>query len=112
MLPSTRTSAASHRALPLKGRPILAFLWALVGAFKAGKTFIARNTGFGGVYRVRQISLVERQAGTRVDERRRLKWRMVLWIGGPAPPLPSPALKAALQNARPHVVLFAPFQAR
>jgi hypothetical protein len=23
-------------------------LWALVGAFKAGKTFIARNTGFGG----------------------------------------------------------------
>jgi len=85
MLPSTRTSAASHRALPLKGRPILAFLWALVGAFKAGKTFIARNTGFGGVYRVRQISLVERQAGTRVDGRRRLKWRMVLWIGGHAP---------------------------
>jgi hypothetical protein len=44
-----RTSAANHIvALPLKGRLILAFLRALVGAFKAGKTFVAQNTGFGG----------------------------------------------------------------
>jgi hypothetical protein len=35
-------------ALPLKGRLILAFLRALVGAFKAGKIFVAQNTGFGG----------------------------------------------------------------
>jgi hypothetical protein len=43
-----RISAASHRALPLKGRLILAFLRALVGAFKAGQTFVVQNTGFGG----------------------------------------------------------------
>ena len=35
-------------ALPLKGRLILAFLRALVGAFKASKTFVVQNTGFGG----------------------------------------------------------------
>jgi hypothetical protein len=35
-------------ALPLKGRLILAFLRALVGAFKAGKIFAAQNAGFGG----------------------------------------------------------------
>ena len=35
-------------ALPLKGRLILAFLRALVGTFKAGRTFVPRITGFGG----------------------------------------------------------------
>ena len=35
-------------ALPVKGRLILAFLRAFVGAFKAGKIFVAQNTGFGG----------------------------------------------------------------
>ncbi len=38
-----RTSAASHCVLPLKGRLILAFLRALVGAFKAGKIFVPRK---------------------------------------------------------------------
>jgi hypothetical protein len=52
MLPSTPDVRRKPCALPLKGRPILAFLWALVGAFKAGKTFMARNTGFGRGYRV------------------------------------------------------------
>jgi len=35
------------RVLPLKGRLILAFLRALVGAFKAAKTFAPRATGLG-----------------------------------------------------------------
>jgi hypothetical protein len=35
-------------ALPLKGRLILAFLRALVGAFKATNTFVAQDTDFGG----------------------------------------------------------------
>lgn len=50
MLPSTRgTSAANHCAMPLlNGRPILAFLRALVGAFKAEKSFIPRFAGFSG----------------------------------------------------------------
>ena len=46
----------------LKGRPILAFLWALVGAFKAARTFVAQSRGFGGI-------------GCRVDGRRHVKWR-------------------------------------
>ena len=41
-----RTSAASDCASPLKGRLIRAFLRALVGAFKAGRTFVPRTTGF------------------------------------------------------------------
>jgi hypothetical protein len=40
--------AANHSALPLKRRPILEFLRALVGAFKAGQTFVPRINGFGG----------------------------------------------------------------
>jgi hypothetical protein len=48
MLLSTSDAAAGHYALPLKGRLILAFLRTLVGAFKAGKTFVAQNTDFGG----------------------------------------------------------------
>jgi len=43
------TSAASHRALPLKGRSILAFLRALVGAFK---TFVPRTLVSAEVYRM------------------------------------------------------------
>jgi hypothetical protein len=55
---STLTSAASDCALPLKGRLIRAFLRALVGAFKAGKTFVPRTTGLDGVIG-REISEVE-----------------------------------------------------
>jgi len=40
--------AANQRVLPLKGRPIPAFLRALVGAFKAGNTFFREGAGFGG----------------------------------------------------------------
>jgi hypothetical protein len=40
--------APSHCALPLKRRPILEFLKALVGAFNAGQTFVPRINGFGG----------------------------------------------------------------
>jgi hypothetical protein len=43
-----RTSAANHCALPLNGRLILAFLRALVGAFKATNTFVAQYAVFGG----------------------------------------------------------------
>jgi hypothetical protein len=46
------TSDISHYALPLKGRLILAFLRALVGAFKASNTFVVQNTGFGRGYRM------------------------------------------------------------
>jgi hypothetical protein len=55
-----RTSAASNCALPLKGRLIRAFLRALVEAYKTSKAFVVRNTGFGGDYRVRQISSVKK----------------------------------------------------
>jgi|SRR5258708_6801643 hypothetical protein len=50
MLPSTRgTSAANHCAMPLlNGRPILAFLRALVGAFKAKKSFVPQFASFSG----------------------------------------------------------------
>src|ERR1700704_1515706 len=50
MLPSTRgTSAANHCAMPLlNGRPILAFLRALVGAFKAKKSFVSQFASFSG----------------------------------------------------------------
>jgi hypothetical protein len=41
--------ATSHCALPLKRLPLLEFLRALVGAFKAGQTFVPRINGFGGV---------------------------------------------------------------
>jgi hypothetical protein len=47
LLPAT--SAANHCAMPLlNGRPILAFLRALVGAFKAEKSFVAQFAGFRG----------------------------------------------------------------
>ena len=52
-------------ALPLKGRLILAFLRALVGAFKAGKTFVAQNTGFGGGLWDVTTLMVEKHLGER-----------------------------------------------
>jgi hypothetical protein len=42
--------AANHCALPLKGRLILAFLRALVGAFKAGQLSFFGNAGFARVH--------------------------------------------------------------
>jgi len=52
LLSTADTSAANNYALPLKGRLILAFLRALVGAFKAGETFVGQNTGFDREYRM------------------------------------------------------------
>jgi hypothetical protein len=77
-------------ALPLKGRLILAFLRALVGAFKAGKTFVAQNTGFGGDLsavtnligekHLRERSLVLAVSRTRVDGRRRLNGEVPMLV--------------------------------
>jgi hypothetical protein len=50
MVLSTADVRRKSLSVLLTGRPIPAFLRALVEAFKATKTFIAQNTSFRGFY--------------------------------------------------------------
>ena len=88
LLSTADASAANNDALPLKGRLILAFLRALVGAFKAGKTFVVRNTGFGG------------GIGCRVDRRLHVKSRHAGNRTGRSPEEMLPMIRLRLE-ARP-----------